>query len=132
MVDGGNVGPNPGEYRVVAGNGREGRVYTGVVIRNKNGKEPFDIGDGRLQKTRHFPDIRSGGDSKDLTEDAASLLTLANKRLGSFKIQGEIGEDGAERAVVKCGGGGGNESSGGTEEVGELGGECSEVGTVEL
>lgn len=116
---------------LLAMGGREG-FTPALSSGTKTEKEPFDIGDGRLQKTRHFPDIRSGGDSKDLTEDAASLLTLANKRLGSFKIQGEIGEDGAERAVVKCGGGGGNESSGGTEEVGELGGECSEVGTVEL
>lgn len=61
------------------------------------------------------------------------MLTLANKRLSSFEVCREIGEDGTERAVVEGGGGGGgNESGGGTEEVGELGGEFREVGTVEL
>ena len=58
--DGGGVGPNPGENRVVVGDGRERKI--GPTLGIEDGEQPLHVSNRRFEKVRDLSKIGGGGD----------------------------------------------------------------------
>ena len=58
--DGGGVGPNPGENRVIAGDGKERKI--GPTLGIEDGEQPLHVSNRRFEKVRDLSKIGGGGD----------------------------------------------------------------------
>ena len=63
------MGPNPGENRVVAGDGRERKI--GPTLGIEDGEQPLHVSNRRFEKVRDLSEIGCGGDREHLAEYAA-------------------------------------------------------------
>lgn len=73
------MGPDKGEGRVVASDGREREIGASAVgVEIEDGEEPGDVGRGGIEEGGDLAVVGGGGDGEDMAEDAAAVLALAD------------------------------------------------------
>lgn len=73
------MGPDKGEGRVVASDGREREIGASAVgVEIEDGEEPGDVSGGGIEEGGDLAVVGGGGDGEDMAEDAAAVLALAD------------------------------------------------------